>query len=69
MRICDRCQKPIDALDAYHEIIPESMSAARPTSYVHKRRCLRDTTQPALEPPVMPTPQDPRSRPRSRPRR
>lgn len=68
MKICERCQKPLTAGDAYHEIIPESMSAARPTTYVHKWRCQRISSQPPPEPIVL-TPRNPRSRPRRSPRR
>jgi hypothetical protein len=53
--ICDRCQQPIRAGEAYDTIIPESMSAARPTDYRHQGGCW-------TEPPVMLTPENPRSR-------
>jgi hypothetical protein len=59
VKTCDRCQQPIRAGEAYDTIIPESMSAARPTDYRHQGGCW-------TEPPVMLTPENPRPRPRPR---
>jgi hypothetical protein len=62
MKICARCQQPIRPGEGRHTIIPNSLSAARPTEYLHKRRCWREPAQ--LEPttdPILDTP-SPRSR-------
>lgn len=39
MKTCARCQHPIQPGEGYHEIVPDSLSGARPTEYLHKRRC------------------------------
>lgn len=41
---CDRCGLPIKLGEPYDTIIPDSMSAARPTSYIHKWDCTRPRT-------------------------
>lgn len=41
---CDRCGQHIKPGEPYTETIPDSMSGARPTVYVHKRDCTRPQT-------------------------
>ncbi|MFG2277501.1 hypothetical protein ACGFNQ_02285 [Streptomyces asoensis] len=41
MKICDRCGKPIMRGEGYDTIVPDSMSGARPNTYVHQWDCMR----------------------------
>ncbi|MFJ4624211.1 hypothetical protein [Streptomyces sp. NPDC088812] len=47
MKVCSRCGKQIRPGEGYHEIIPDSLSGARPTEYLHKQYCRRSSRQEA----------------------
>lgn len=44
MNLCERCGEPIRSGEKYTKVIPESMSGARPTTYMHAWDCARPRT-------------------------
>jgi hypothetical protein len=49
IRYCANCGQLIKPGEGYDEIIPDSLSGARPTEYLHKRQCGRPQPKPIPE--------------------